>query len=315
MKIVILDTPVSKDNLVMDRLFALGEVTIYKTTSYAETLGRLQDADIALTNKVVLDSSIISQLPKLKYIGVLATGYNMVDLEAATQQHIVVSNIPAYSTDSVAQMVWAHILNITNRVDYYAQQNRNGRWSSSNYFCYYDFNHQELCNKTIGIVGLGNTGKAVARIAQAFGMHVMAFTSKETLPDGIEKVTLDKLFSESDIVSLHCPLNKDTHHLVNHQRIGQMKSDAILINTSRGPVIDEDEVAKALNEGRIAAFGCDVLTTEPPASGTPLLTAKNAYITPHIAWATEQARIRLMEICADNVQAFINGSPQNQVNA
>ena len=315
MKIVVLEADaVIPKREAWSRMCDLGEVLLYPQTTAAEVVDRLADADIAITNKVVIDKAVMAQLPKLKYIGVLATGYNVVDIEKARNRGIVVTNIPAYSTDSVAQMVWAHVLNITNRVGYYAEQNRNGRWAENKYFCYYDFQHDELAGKTFGIVGLGNIGMAVARIALAFGMKVIAYTSKTELPEGISRVDMDSLFRESDVISLHCPLTKDTQSLVNRNRLKQMKPTAILINTSRGLVIDEQAVADALNDGTIAAFGCDVLSSEPPKANNPLLTARNSFITPHIAWATVQARKRLVDICTENIEAFINGSPINQVN-
>lgn len=315
MKIVVLEADaVIPKREAWSRMCDLGEVVLYPQTTVAEVVDRLADADIAITNKVVIDKAVMAQLPKLKYIGVLATGYNVVDIEEAQNRGIVVTNIPAYSTDSVAQMVWAHVLNITNRVGYYAEQNRNGRWAENKYFCYYDFQHDELAGKTFGIVGLGNIGMAVARIALAFGMKVIAYTSKTELPEGISRVDMDSLFRESDVISLHCPLTKDTQNLVNRNRLRQMKQTAILINTSRGLVIDEQAVADALNDGTIAAFGCDVLSSEPPKANNPLLTARNSFITPHIAWATVQARKRLVDICTENIEAFINGSPINQVN-
>ncbi len=315
MKIVVLEADaVIPKREAWSRMCDLGEVVLYPQTTAAEVVDRLADADIAITNKVVIDKAVMAQLPKLKYIGVLATGYNVVDIEEARNRGIVVTNIPAYSTDSVAQMVWAHVLNITNRVGYYAEQNRNGRWAENKYFCYYDFQHDELAGKTFGIVGLGNIGMAVARIALAFGMKVIAYTSKTELPEGISRVDMDSLFRESDVISLHCPLTKDTQNLVNRNRLKQMKPTAIIINTSRGLVIDEQAVADALNDGTIAAFGCDVLSSEPPKANNPLLTARNSFITPHIAWATVQARKRLVDICTENIEAFINGSPINQVN-
>lgn len=315
MKIVVLEADaVIPKREAWSRMCDLGEVVLYPQTTAAEVVDRLADADIAITNKVVIDKAVMAQLPKLKYIGVLATGYNVVDIEEARNRGIVVTNIPAYSTDSVAQMVWAHVLNITNRVGYYAEQNRNGRWAENKYFCYYDFQHDELAGKTFGIVGLGNIGMAVARIALAFGMKVIAYTSKTELAEGISRVDMDSLFRESDVISLHCPLTKDTQNLVNRNRLKQMKPTAILINTSRGLVIDEQAVADALNDGTITAFGCDVLSSEPPKANNPLLTARNSFITPHIAWATVQARKRLVDICTENIEAFINGSPINQVN-
>lgn len=317
MKIVILDGyTVSQDDLSWDLLNELADVEVFDRTDSDEIISRCKGAEIVLTNKVVLDSSVLNMLPRLQYIGVLATGYNVVDLEAATRQNIVVTNIPAYSTESVAQMVWAHILNVVGRVDHYACENRKGRWTVSSDFCYLDHNLFELNGKTLGIVGLGNTGSATARIASAFGMRVLAYTSKseEQLSQGIVKATLNDIFADSDIVSLHCPLNDQTRGMVNAERIKTMKPSAILINTGRGPLINEADVADALNAGAISAYCADVLSTEPAKADNPLLAARNAYITPHIAWATREARLRLMSICKENIKAFVDGEIINQVN-
>lgn len=315
MKIVILDAnTVNPGDLTWKPLEKIGELTIYPRTAANLVVERCKDADVVLTNKVVFDANTINQLSQLKYIGVLATGYNVVDLDAATQHGITVTNIPAYSTDSVAQMVWAHILNITNQVAHYAEDNRNGRWTTCQDFCYYDFPHIELSGKNMGIVGLGNTGMAVARIALAFNMKVLAYTSKKSLPAGITRVSVDKLFSESDIISLHCPLTPSTHHLVDTTRISLMKNSAILINASRGPVVDDSAVAQALHDKKIAAYGADVLTTEPPKPSNPLLNTPNCYLTPHIAWATIEARTRLIQTAITNIKAFAEGKPINKVN-
>ena len=315
MKIVILDAyTVNPGDLTWHPLDEIADLVIYDRTQPEQVVERCKGAEIVLTNKVILDAEVLNHLPHLTYIGVLATGYNVVDLEVATRQSITVTNIPAYSTNSVAQMVWAHILNITNRVGHYAEENKNGRWTRSKDFCYYDYTHSELAGKTIGIVGLGNTGIATARIAQAFGMNVIAYTSKDKLPEEMKKVTLDELFKSSDIVSLHCPLTNETKELVNKERLDMMKPSAILINTSRGPVVNETDVAAALNEGKIAAFGADVVTVEPAKKGNPLLAAKNCFLTPHIAWATKEARQRLIDICIANIKAFLDDKPQNVVN-
>ncbi len=317
MNIVVVDGyTLNPGDLSWEPLKELGEVTIYDRTVPNETIERCTDADMVLTNKVVFNAETIKALPKLKYIGVLATGYNVVDTKIAAEHNVIVTNIPAYSTESVAQMVFAQILNITNRVGHYACENSKGRWTNNTDFCYWDTPLTELAGKKIGIVGLGNTGSATARIANAFGMDVCAFTSKpqESIPSYISKLTLDELFSQCDIVSLHCPLTETTKELVNEARLATMKPTAILINTGRGPLIDEQAVADALNNGKIAAFGADVLSVEPAQAGNPLLQAKNCYLTPHIAWATYEARIRLMNICIDNVKAFIKGTPQNVVN-
>ncbi len=317
MKIVILDAyTVDQGELSWDGLTELAEVETYERTAPEEVIERCKGAEMVLTNKAVLDASVLNMLPRLQYIGVLATGYNVVDLEVASRQNIVVTNIPAYSTESVAQMVFCHLLNIVSHVDYYAIENRSGRWSNSPDFCYLDHDLIELNGKKMGIVGLGNTGMATARIATAFGLQVMAYTSKDEddLPYGIKKVDLDTLFEQCDIISLHCPLSDDTFHLVNADRLAMMKPSAILINTGRGPLVDDAAVAEALNSNQLAAYGSDVITTEPPASDNPLLSAKNCYLTPHIAWATREARQRLINICTENVRAYLDGEPVNQVN-
>jgi len=293
----------------------MGEVTVYDRTKPSETVERSAQAEIVLTNKVVISREVIAQLPRLKYIGVLATGYNVVDTEAAHERGIIVTNVPAYSTESVAQMVFAHLLTVTNRTEHYAIANRSGRWTANPDFCYWDFPHQELAGKTFGIVGLGNIGQRVAQIALAFGMKVKAQTSKvaDVLPAGIEKVTTEELLATSDVLSLHCPLTEGTRHLINAESLRQMKPTAILINTGRGPLIDDQAVADALADGRLAAFCADVLTSEPPQAENPLLQQPNAFITPHIAWATKEARVRLLQVAMDNVRAFLNGTPVNAV--
>ena len=316
MNIVILDGyTANPGDLSWQGLEEIGEVTVYDRTKADETVARAADADIVLTNKVIISREIIAQLPRLKYIGVLATGYNVVDIEAAHERGITVTNVPAYSTESVAQMVFAHLLTVTNRTEHYAIENRNGRWTKNPDFCYWDFPHMELAGKTFGIVGLGNIGRRVAEIATAFGMHVKALTSKsaDTLPANIEKATLESILSTSDVLSLHCPLTDKTRHLINRETLRQMKPTAILINTGRGPLVDDQAVADALSGGRLAAFCADVLTEEPPKADNPLLKQPNAYMTPHIAWASKEARVRLVQVATDNVRAFINGRPQNMV--
>ena len=317
MRIVILDGfSVNPGDLSWDELNQLGDVIVYDRTSEDEVIDRCKGAEIILTNKVVLDATTLNMLPRLQYIGVLATGYNVVDLEVASRQNIVVTNIPAYSTESVAQMVFAHILNIVSRVEHYARENRKGRWTNSSDFCYLDHNLTELYGKRMGIIGLGNTGMATARIAQSFGLNVMAYTSKDEddLPNGIRKVTLEQLYSESDIISLHCPLTDSTYHMINKETLATMKPTAILINTGRGPLVDDSAVATALHKGIIAAYGADVITTEPPKEDNPLLSAPYCYLTPHIAWATKEARTRLLNTCIRNIKAFLDGEPINQVN-
>ena len=316
MNIVILDGyALNPGDLSYDCLEQFGTLKVYDRTSSEQVIERAKDADALLINKVVLGEREFAQLSRLRYIGVQATGYNVVDVEAARRYGITVTNIPAYSTASVAQMVMAHLLNITQSVDYYAQQNRSGRWGNNPDFCYWDNGLIELAGKQMGVVGFGRTGSAVARLAQAFGMTVAAYTSKaqDELPEGVVKVSLDALFATSDVVSLHCPLTADTHHLVNAARLALMKPTAILINTARGPIVDEQALADALNSGALHAAGVDVLCEEPPSAESPLLTARNCFVTPHIAWATLEARARLLDVCEANLRAFITGHPQNVV--
>ncbi len=316
MRIVILDGyTANPGDLSWKPLEEIGELTVYDRTAPEETISRAKDADVVLTNKVCIRRSEMEQLPRLKYIGVLATGYNVVDMEAAHERGIVVTNVPAYSTESVAQMVFAHLLTVTNRTEHYAMQNRAGRWSASPDFSYSDTLLTELAGKTFGIVGLGNIGRRVAAIAHAFAMNVVALTSKAAseLPPYIGKRTLDELLAESDVLSLHCPLTPDTKHLINRQTLQLMKPSAILINTGRGPLIDDEAVADALKANRLRAFCADVLTDEPPRADNPLLQCEQAFVTPHIAWASCEARVRLVDIAISNVRAFAEGKPQNVV--
>ena len=316
MQIVILDGYTANGgDLSWKALEDIGELTVYDRTRPEEVLLRAKDAEIVLTNKVCLRKQEMEQLPRLKYIGVLATGYNVVDLEAAREHGIIVTNVPAYSTESVAQMVFAHLLTITNRTEHYARLNREGNWSSCPDFCYWDTQLTELSGKTLGIIGLGNIGQRVAVIAQAFGMEVLAYTSKtaDQLPSGIRKRTIDELLKESDVVTLHCPLAPGTHHLINSQTLQMMKPSAILINTGRGPLVNDQDVADALKANRLRAYCADVLSEEPPRADNPLLPCENAFITPHIAWATMEARSRLIDVAIGNVKAFIDGQPVNVV--
>ena len=294
------------------------EVEIYERTAPEETQRRAKDAEIILTNKVIINAEQMDTLPRLRYIGVLATGYNVVDTTHASKQGITVTNIPAYSTASVAQMAMAHLLHIALHVGPHSEAVREGRWQTSRDFCFWDHPLIELSGMQMGIVGLGHTGMATARIAQSMGMKVAAWSSKDQdtlIALGIEKATsLDDLFRTADVLSLHCPLTPQTHHLVCARRLRLMKPTAILINTGRGPLINEQDLADALNEGRLYAAGLDVLDQEPPRNGSPLIGARNCHITPHIAWATQQARSRLMTIALENVEAYLSGKPQNVVN-
>ena len=316
MKIVVLDGyTVNPGDLSWEKLRRLGDLTVYDRTAPQEVVQRAVGSDVVLTNKVVLDKQQLDQLPRLRYIGVLATGYNVVDLNEARRKGIVVTNIPAYSTDSVAQMTFAHILNITNRVGHYAHANKEGRWTNNPDFCYWDTPLLELTGKTLGIVGFGHIGRKVASIARQFGMIVCALTSKNSasLPEGIRKMSFHGLLGVSDILTLHCPLTEDTKGMINMETIMKMKKGAIIINTGRGPLVNEHDVAEALRKGYLAGYGADVLSEEPPHSDNPLLNAPNAFITPHIAWATAEARQRLIDIAVQNVEAFINGTPVNVV--
>lgn len=306
-------------NIVDSSSNAPCQLEVYDRTSPSELLERASDAEILLTNKVVINAEVMAQLPMLRYIGVLATGYNVVDVQEAHKRGIAVTNIPAYSTDSVAQMVFAHILNIFNNVGDHAKSVRNGEWQSSIDFSYQITPQHELAGKTIGIVGLGNTGRRTAMIAQAFGLNVLAYTSKSQdevsalLPSAQKAESINDIFSRADIVSLHCPLTDTTRHIVNAETLALMKPTAVLINTGRGPLVDEEALADALKNNRIYAAGLDVLTEEPPRKGSPLLSLPNCHITPHIAWATAEARKRLMNIALANVKAFIAGEKLNRL--
>lgn len=316
MKIVVLDGyGVNPGDLSWRALEEFGELTVYERTSACDVVSRAEEADVVLTNKVRMSADIINKLPHLKYIGVLATGYNIVDVEAAAKRSVVVTNVPAYSTNSVVQMTFAHILNITNRVAHYAKASREGKWSGCRDFCYWDTPLNELAGKTLGIVGLGNIGYRVACVARDFGMDVFACTSKNSadLPDGIQKTTFEGLLGISDVLTLHCPLNASTRGMINKDTVSKMKKGSILINTGRGPLIDELDVAEALRSGQLGGYGADVMCKEPPEKDNPLFSAPNAYITPHIAWATFESRTRLMDIAVNNVKAFADGHPVNVV--
>lgn len=316
MKIVVLDGyGVNPGDLSWHGLGELGELAVYERTSARDVVLRAEEADVVLTNKVRMSADIINKLPHLKYIGVLATGYNIVDVEAAAKRSVVVTNVPAYSTNSVVQMTFAHILNITNRVAHYAKASREGKWSGCRDFCYWDTPLNELAGKTLGIVGLGNIGYRVACVARDFGMDVFACTSRNSadLPDGIQKTTFEGLLGISDVLTLHCPLNVSTRGMINKDTVSKMKKGSILINTGRGPLIDELDVAEALRSGQLGGYGADVMCKEPPEKDNPLFSAPNAYITPHIAWATFESRTRLMDIAVNNVKAFADGHPVNVV--
>lgn len=320
MKIVVLDGyTANPGDLSWGELCALGECTIHDRTPRELVLERAQDAEILLTNKTVLDAATLGALPKVKYIGLFSTGTNVVDLAAARSRGIVVANVPAYSTPSVAQMVFAHLLNLTFHVQQHSDGVRQGRWAASKDFCYWDFPLLELEGLTMGIVGFGQIGRAVARIALAFGMTVLCHTrsvpaGNEGIDSQVRFVDLPQLLAASDVITLHAPLTEQTNHLVNRQTLAMMKPSAFLINTGRGGLVDEAALAEALNAGRLAGAGLDVLSSEPPAADNPLLTADNCCITPHIAWATGAARGRLMSQVVENLRAFLAGRRRNVVN-
>ena len=317
MKIVILDGfAANPGDISWEGLKALGECTIYDRTAPEEVLERSAGAEVILTNKVIINADHMAALPELKYIGVLATGYNVVDTAAAKERGIIVTNIPAYSIASVAQMVFAHILNISQQVQRHSEEVHKGRWTNSKDFCFWDTPLMELRDKKIGLVGLGNTGYTTARVAIGFGMQVYALTSKShfQLPPEIKKMDLDQLFSECDIVSLHCPLTEQTRAIINAAAIAAMKDGAILLNLARGPLLDEAAVAEALASGKLGGLGADVVSVEPITQDNPLLTSPNTLLTPHIAWATRTARQNITRIIAENIAGWMAGQPKSVVN-
>jgi glycerate dehydrogenase len=314
MKIVVLDGyTLNPGDLSWEGLESLGECIVHDRTTPDQLQKRALGARVLMTNKVVLDGDAIRGLPDLRYIGVLATGYNVVDVEAARQAGVTVTNVPAYSTNSVAQMTFALLLELTNSVGIHHEAVTNGMWSANLDFSFRKHALIELSGLTLGVVGYGAIGKAVAMIAGAMRMDVLVHTRTFTDGDGTRFVDLDTLFRESDVVSLHCPLTEETAGIVSRDRLQTMKPSSFLINTARGPLVDEQALAAALNEGLISGAGLDVLTEEPPPSDNPLLSAKNCVITPHIAWATLAARQRLMDTVTGNLRAWMGGRPENLV--
>ncbi len=317
MKIVVLDGYcLNPGDLSWDALKALGEVIIYDRTDKDKVIERAFSADIILTNKTVIDKSVIDALPSLKHIAVMATGYNVVDCAYAREKEIDVSNVPTYGTESVVQTVFSLILELSIGTGAHSFSTKGGEWPISKDFCYYKQSLVEIAGKTLGIVGYGRIGKRVAEVAKAFGMAVLAYNidEKGQVSKGDFFVSLDTLLRESDIVSLNCPLTDDNRGMINADAISKMKQGAIIINTARGPLIVEQDLADALNSGRLGGAGLDVLSKEPPEATNPLLSSKNTVITPHIAWATFEARSRLMEILVSNVALAIEGKKQNIVN-
>ena len=316
MKITILDAhTVNPGDISWDEIKQLGDIEIFERTEQNQIIQRISQSDIVLTNKVPMSATTIASLPKLKYIGVMATGFDIVDIEAAQAKKIVVTNAPAYSTESVAQMTFSHILNIANHVDNYVLLNRQGRWHQSPDFCYHAIPQRQLSGLVMGIIGFGRIGNRVAHIAHAFGMTVVTCSSKQQsqLPPFVKKVSFSQLLSSADVISLHCPLTPDTRHIISQSAIALMKTSAIIVNTSRGALVNEEDISNALNSGRIAAYCADVLSEEPPRKPNILLQNPSAYITPHIAWATQESRKRLVSILSDNISAFLKGRPINEV--
>lgn len=316
MKITVLDGhALNPGDLSWQAFESLGEFRVHDRVATDAILDAAQGADVLLTNKTPLSQATIEALPDLKYIGVLATGHNVVDSQAARARGIPVTNVPSYGPESVAQMAIAHVMNISRRVAHHANTVRNFRWARNQDWCYWDFPQIELSGKTFGVVGLGTIGLATAKIAQALGMKILANRKSDTpMPEGIERASLDRIFKESDFISLHCPLTEATDKLVNQARLEQMKPTAFLINTSRGQLIDEEALYLALKGYQIAGACLDVLTREPPLSSNPLFTLQNCHITPHIAWATQAARRRLMDTATENLSSWIQGNPINVVN-
>ena len=317
LNIVVLDAYVANPgDLSWAEVAQLGRLTIYDRTPPELVCERARNAHALLVNKVALNADTLAALPQLRYIGVLATGYNIVDIDAAHRRGITVTNVPAYSTASVAQLTMAHLLNICCQVQHYTTEVRNGLWSRCPDFSFTDTRLLELSGKRLGVVGFGQIGSAVAKIALALGMRVSAFTSKsaDRLPPDVDKAPdLDTLLAHSDVVTLHCPLTATTRHLIDARRLALFKHGAILLNTARGPLVDEQALTEALRSGHLLAAGLDVMALEPPAADNPLLREPGCYITPHIAWASEEARRRLMDIVAQNLRAFTRGTPQNVV--
>lgn len=318
LKIVVLDSfALNPGDLSWSWLEALGECEIYHRTPADKILERASGADIILTNKTPLTKETLSRLSKLKYIALLSTGYNIVDCEYAKQMGVPVSNIPAYSTNAVAQLTFSLILEITNAVGIHSDSVKNGEWSECPDFCYWKTPLTELCGKTLGIVGFGQIGQAVADIAEAFKMNIVAVSGHETEQSNRKNfkwVDMETLQKTSDIITFHCPLTEKTTNLANEDFIKGCKDGVIIINTSRGPVVDDQALADALNSGKLRGAGLDVLSVEPPKKDNPLLTAKNCFITPHIAWAAFETRERLMNILQENIKAYLDGKPQNVVN-
>lgn len=316
MNIVILDGyTTNPGDLNWDAMKSLGGFTHHDRTPPERIVSRAAGAEIIIVNKTLITREVIAALPRLRYIGLLSTGVNVVDLAAARERGIIVTNVPAYSTPSVVQLTFALLLELTQHVGYHSQTVRKGQWTASADFCYWDYPLVELAGLTMGIVGFGRIGQAVSKVALAFGMHVLAHGPRLTATNhaGVDVTSMDDLLRRSDVVSLHCPLTEQTRGLINTEALAKMKPSAYLLNTSRGPLVDQHALAEALTSGRLAGAGLDVLSAEPPPADNPLLQAPNCIITPHIAWGTRAARSRLIDVATANVQAFLDGRPANVV--
>lgn len=318
MKIVVLDGyTLNPGDLSWDGLKALGDVVVYDRTPADKTIERISDAEIVFTNKTVIDQDVIDACPAIKFIGVLATGYNVVDVDAAKRKGIPVTNIPTYGTTAVSQTTIALLLEVCHHIGDHSKSVTNGDWTHCPDWCYWNSPLIELAGKTLGIIGFGRIGQGTAKIAQALGMKVLAFDSYEIeslKSDTLQYVGLDELLAKSDVISLHCPLFDSTKGIINKNNIAKMKDGVIIINTSRGPLVVEEDLAEALNSGKVYAAGLDVVSSEPIKADNPLLTAKNCIITPHIAWAPKESRARLMNIAVDNLEKFLENAPVNVVN-
>lgn len=319
MRAVVLEgSAVNPGDISWDPVLQVCDTRVYETTSETEKWERIADAEMVMTNKIVMDEAVFARFPKLKYVGVCATGYNVVDLEAARRHGVTVCNVPAYSTDSVVQFTWALILEIASKVSLHDASVKRGDWIRSENFCYWLQPVMELRGKTLGIYGFGSIGKGVARVAQAFGMNVLVHTAHperhlDALNAGLRFADAASLYKYSDIITYHCPLTEKTAGIVNAETISRMKDGVILINVSRGPIVVEADLAEALQRGKVAAAGVDVIAKEPMEEGNPLLHAPNIFITPHIAWASREARSRLVAVVAANMEAYLRGEPQNVV--
>lgn len=314
MNIVILDGfTLNPGDLSWSEFEQFGKLTVYDRTPAELTLERAKSAEILITNKTLLSADLLMQLPLVKYIGILATGYNVVDIEYCNKNNIIVTNVPNYSSDAVAQMTFAFILELTNQVALHSKSVYKGDWQKSTDFCYWLTHNMELRGKTIGLIGFGNIGTKVSEIAKAFGLHVLVYRKNPQKSAEVSYCTLKELLQKSDIVSLHCPLTDETKEIINAETLSYMKKEALLINTGRGPLINEEALANALNNDQLRGAGLDVLYTEPPKNGSPLLGAKNCFITPHIAWAARESRQRLASIALSNLKAFLQNTPENVI--